>query len=248
MIKENQRLFNRLNVLSDGCLVFCALLLAYWVRFCALSGTASFPFRSYVYLALGTTVLCLVTYATAGLYGSYRAVRFHKEAQALFLATALDTLLLMAFLFVFRLSEMSRWMLVFFCVLNFGLLVSKRAVLRLTLRHYRKLGYNQKHVILVGDSNVAAVYVSKVREDKSLGYLVDGYVAGTGHLKDLPYLGDYEQLEAVVDRLKPDEVVAAVGSGEQDLIGKVIQICEKTGTKVSLLPYYAAYIDRKSVV
>ena len=242
MIKENQRLFNRLNVLSDGCLVFCALLLAYWVRFCALSGTASFPFRSYVYLALGTTVLCLVTYATAGLYGSYRAVRFHKEAQALFLATVLDTLLLMAFLFVFRLSEMSRWMLVFFCVLNFGLLVSKRAVLRLTLRHYRKLGYNQKHVILVGDSNVAAVYVSKVREDKSLGYLVDGYVAGTGHLKDLPYLGDYEQLEAVVDRLKPDEVVAAVGSGEQDLIGKVIQICEKTGTKVSLVPYYAAYM------
>ena len=67
-------------------------------------------------------------------------------------------------------------------------------------------------------------------------------MAGTGHLKDLPYLGDYEQLEAVVDRLKPDEVVATVGSGEQDLIGKVIQICEKTGTKVSLLPYYAAYM------
>ena len=83
-------------MLSDGCLVFCSLLLAYWVRFFVFSGTTGFPFRSYVYLALGATVLCLVTYAIAGLYGSYRTVRFHKEAQRLFLATALDTLLLMA--------------------------------------------------------------------------------------------------------------------------------------------------------
>ena len=242
MIKENQQLFNRLNVLSDGCLVFCSLLLAYWVRFSVFSGTTSFPFRSYVYLALGATALCLVTYAIAGLYGSYRSVRFHKEAQTLFLATALDTLLLMAVLFVFRLSEMSRWMLVFFCVLDFGLLASKRAVLRLTLRHYRKLGYNQKHVILVGDSRIAAKYVSKVREDKSLGYLVDGYVARSGHLKSVPYLGGYEQLEKILDTLKPDEIVTAVGSEEYDLIGKVVRVCEKTGTKVSLVPYYAAYM------
>ena len=80
------------------------------------------------------------------------------------------------------------------------------------------------------------------REDRSLGYLVDGYVAGTRHLKDVPCLGGYEQLEDIVDTRKPDEVVVAVGGEGYDLIGRVIQICEKTGTKVSLVPYYAAYM------
>lgn len=242
MIKENQRLLNRLNVFSDGCLVFCSLLLAYWVRFYLLPGKPSFPLRSYVYLALSAMALCLITYALAGLYGSYRTVRFHKEAQTLLLATALDTLLLVAFLFVFRLSHMSRWMLVFFCILDFCLLAGKRAALRLTLRHYRKLGYNQKHVILVGDNHVAEMYLRKVQEDRSLGYLVDGYVGASRWLEGLPYLGNFDQIESIVEARKPDEVVAAIGDEGYDLIGKVIQICEKTGTKVSLVPYYAAYM------
>ena len=117
MIKENQRLLNQLNVLSDGVLVFAAMLLAYWVRFHLFPGTVSFPFRSFVWLGLAAVVLCLGTYAVAGLYASYRAVRFYKEAQTLFLATVLDTLILITALFVFRLNEMSRWMLVAFCVL-----------------------------------------------------------------------------------------------------------------------------------
>ena len=159
MITANQRMLNQIHVLSEGELVFVSMLLAYWFRFYILPGTTSFPFRSYVWMGLAAVVLCLGTYAVAGLYGSYRAVRFHKEAQTLFLATVLDTLILISALFVFKLSEMSRWLLVYFGGLTFGALLCKRALLRLTLRHYRRLGFNQKHVLVVGDGEMAAQYV-----------------------------------------------------------------------------------------
>ena len=33
MIKENQRLLNRLHVLSDGAILYLSLPIAFWVRF-----------------------------------------------------------------------------------------------------------------------------------------------------------------------------------------------------------------------
>ena len=60
MIKENQRLLNQLNVLSDGVLVFAAMLLAYWVRFHLFPGTVSFPFRSFVWLGLAAVVAAVI--------------------------------------------------------------------------------------------------------------------------------------------------------------------------------------------
>ena len=154
MIKENQRLLNQLHILSDGVLILLAMLGAYWLRFFLLRGTVSFSGRAFWGLTAAAVALCMVSYAAAGLYQSYRAVRFHREVQRLFLATALDTVILLALLFVFRLENVSRWMLVFFGGLCFLFLAVKRAVLRLTLRRFRRMGYNLKHVVLVGDVKV----------------------------------------------------------------------------------------------
>ena len=242
MIKENQRLLNQIHVLSDGALIFLSFLMAYWIRFHLLEGTTSFPFRSYVALGAVAVVLCLCTYAVAGLYASYRTVRFHREAQTLFLATVLDGLILITALFVFRLNEMSRWLLVFFCALTYCALVCKRALLRLTLRHYRRLGYNQKHVLVVGDGRMAAAYVERVREDRELGFQVDGYVADQARLPGVERLGGYDALESVLESLRPDEVVVAMAAEEYLLTGQIITVCEKTGTKLSLIPYYADHM------
>ena len=69
MIKENQRLLNQLNVLSDGALVFLSVFPAYWIRFCLFDGTPSFPLRSYLWLGAIAMVLFLATYAIAGQIG-----------------------------------------------------------------------------------------------------------------------------------------------------------------------------------
>lgn len=243
MIKENQRLLNQLNVLSDGLLILFAMLGAYWMRFGLLRGEDSISGRTYGVLAAFILVLSLTSYAVAGLYGSYRAVRFHKEAQRLFLVTLLDTVILVAMLFVFRLEDVSRLMLTFFGGLAFFLLACKRAALRLTLRHFRRQGYNQKHVILVGDGPMAAEYLKKVRTDRDMGFLVDGYVADRRALEgQAKWIGPYDDLESILTERNPDEVVVAMPPEDFTQTGRMIGICEKTGTKLSLIPFYAAYM------
>ena len=51
MIKENQRLLNQLNVVCDGLVVFCSMLLAYWIRFYVFTGIEGIPFAYYLTLA-----------------------------------------------------------------------------------------------------------------------------------------------------------------------------------------------------
>ena len=242
MIKENQRLLNQLHVFSDGLLVFFSMMAAYWIRFYVFTGIEGIPFSYYIRLAAVAVALCLLSYAMAGLYSSYRSVRFHREAARFLCANALDTVCLMAGLFVFRLEHMSRWTLVFFLLVSSFLLLSKRAVMRLTLRHYRSIGYNQKHVVLVGRGPMAEKYLRKVREDKNLGFQVAGYVADEQGWKDLPFLGTYSQLEQVLDAYTPDEVVVAIAARDESEMPRIITACEKTGTKASVIPFYAAYI------
>ncbi len=242
MIKENQRLLNQLHVFSDGLLVFLSMMVAYWIRFYVFNGIEGIPFSYYVRLAAVAVALCLLSYAMAGLYSSYRSIRFHREAARFLCANILDTICLMAGLFVFRLEHMSRWTLVFFFLVSSLLLLSKRAAMRLLLRRYRRMGYNQKHVVLIGCGPMAERYLGKIRTDKNLGFQVDGYVADGSGWKDLPRLGTYAQLEQVLDTYAPDEVVVAVDAPDESRMPKIIAACEKTGTKASVIPFYAAYI------
>ena len=58
----------------------------------------------------------------------------------------------------------------------------------------------------------------------------------------LKYLGSYDELERILDRVQPDEVIAAVSMEEYRRTPAIIQACEKAGIKLSILPFYAEYM------
>ncbi len=242
MIRENQRLLNQLHILTDGLMVFLAMLVSYWLRFSLFRGDRAMPLSHYVWLGLGAAVLTLIVFAVAGLYTSFRAVRFHVEASRVAALELLVALIVMAAMYVLRFGDTSRWTVVFFYGVSTALLVAKRAALRLLLRHYRAMGYNQKRVLLVGHGDSADLYLKKVASDKNLGFQVVGYVADSRCRADLPYCGGYDRLEDIFADTSPDEVVVALSADESDRMPAIIHACEKDGTEVSVVPFYARYM------
>ena len=242
MIRENQRLLNQFNVLTDAVAVFLAMLVSYWLRFELFHGVKGMPFNDYVWLGVVAAALTLLVFAVAGLYESFRAVRFHVEAGRVAVLELLVALIVMAAMFVLRLGETSRWSVAFFYAVATLLLVGKRGALRMILRRYRAMGYNQKRVLLVGHGESAETYLERVTSDKRLGYQVVGYVADQSGWDALPYCGTYAQLEEVFQREQPDEVVVALPTEEGQWIGKIINACEKDGTKLSVVPSYVKYM------
>lgn len=160
MIKENQRILNYFNVFSDAVIIFLMLPVAFWLRFYVLpGGIISVPLSQYMVLDVVLTVVQLFTFAAFGLYHSFRGVPMIKELSRLWLACLLDMALLLSFLFIQHSVNYSRWAIAIFFLLSTGVLSCKRFALRSALRHLRKSGYNQKHVIILGSGEMARAYL-----------------------------------------------------------------------------------------
>ena len=243
MIKENQRMLNYLNILLDGLILLTAMPLSFVIRFFILrDGVINVPFSHYMALTAALTPIYLVTFAASGLYESLRKKRLYQELGRLFWACSLDFVLLQTSLFLFKEMHFSRGTLFIFYFLSLLGLACKRFLRRTLLRYYRQRGYNQKHVILVGDSPMARRYWEAVQSDRGLGYQVDGYVASRASFQGLKYFGSVGALERVLERHHPDEVVAALPAEEFQMTPSIIEACEKAGVKLSIVPFYAEYM------
>lgn len=248
MIRENQKLLNHLNVVSDAVLIYAMLPLAFWLRFYVLpGGIISEPLRSYLLLGAGVTVVQTATLAMLGLYRSFRRVPLHRELSRLFFACVLDVILLLSYLFLFHAMHYSRWVVALFFLLEFFALALKRVLLRRVLRYFRQKGYNLKHVVVLGSGKLARSYLDAVRAEPELGYCCIGYVASqrTAGWGAVRHLGGFEQLEDILTETRPDEVISAIDAGDYDRMPDIIAACEKDGTKLSILPFYAAYIPAR---
>ena len=244
MIRENQQLLNRLNIMSDAVLIYLMLPLAFWLRFYVLpGGVITVPFRNYLVLGVAFTLVQLFTYAAFGLYQTTRKIRIRDELSKLLSASLLDMLLLLGWLFVGRGVHYSRWTLALFFVLSVGSLAAKRIVVRKFLRDIRRNGKNQKRVLIIGAGQTARKYLQEIQTDRELGYQAVGYIAKkTAPEFPAPYLGGYEALEHVLERIGPDEVISAIEMTDYELTPRIIDCCESAGVKLSIIPFYADYM------
>ncbi|NCE66449.1 undecaprenyl-phosphate glucose phosphotransferase [Pseudoflavonifractor sp. 524-17] len=244
MIRENQRLLNRLNVLSDGALIYLMLPLAYWLRFYVMpDGIAGVPLSGYLRIGIAIALVQLFTYAAFGLYQSSRKTRIRDEVSKLLKADLLDMLLLLGWLFVGHRTHYSRWTLALFFFLSFGTLSLKRVAVRRMLWAIRRSGRNQKRVLVIGSGQAAGNYLAAIQADRELGYQAVGYIAkkaASGFAA--PYLGGYEALEKVLERTQPDEVISAIEMSDYGLTPRMIACCEGAGVKLSIIPFYADYM------
>lgn len=242
MIRENQRLLNHLNMALDGILVYLSLPLAFWLRFYVLDGFATVPLQRYLQAGLILAPLHVLLYAFFGLYESARKKRLYQDLGWLFIANLLPFILFQMALFLFRGVHFSRGVLFIYFLLVELFTSGKRIAVRKMLQQLRRQGYNLKHVVVVGGGPMAWRYVERVKASPELGLNVVGYISDQKNWPGMECLGPSAQLEELLESRRPDEVVAALEIWEFQRMPDVIRACEKTGVKLSLIPFYAEYM------
>ncbi len=241
MIKKNQKFLTIINVLSD----FFAIVMAYvlsifiWLNF---MGTLGANIAEEATLVITYSLLCVFLYKLFGLYDSYRFKKIHAEVLEVLKSTSVSTLIFGLLLYVLRLSEFSRGVLVLSYVLTICIVGLKRVLLRKILRRYRKIGYNQKHVIVIGAGNLAKRYVENIKKNPQFGFYIDGYVSDDESSSLGEKLGNYNDLNDILEASKVDEIVIAFDAKEVERIDATIDVCEKYGCKIYIIPFYNDYI------
>ena len=246
MIKENQRLLNYINIVSDAFVILLSLPLAFLVRFYVLkSGVISVPLAEYLETSLLLAALYIFTFGAFGLYSSFRGVPLIRELSRMWMACLLDMTILFSFLYLQHADDYSRLAMGIFFIISLTALSGKRWLLRRILRNMRAKGFNLKHVVILGSGSLAENYLKAIRSDSELGFRAVGYVDSTPCERDddLKYLGTFEELEQILDEHRPDEVISAIRMEDYPRTPAIIAACEKVGIKLAIIPYYADYIS-----
>ncbi len=242
MVKENQKLFNRLNVLSDVAISFLAVITSYLIIFNLSGFERNYPLSDYLKLLIIFVPVQLLTYGCLGLYDSFRTSTIVKELSKLFQALLIDGSILVAILYVAKIINFSRWALAIFLMLDFALIAAKRMVLRQTLKHFRSGGYNKKYVLIVGGGETARHYLNTIQTQKHMGFECAGYVADSGRL-NAKLVGGYDDIFGILDNNCYSEVICALESEDMQHMAAVVEACEQTGTKIAVIPAIYKYMS-----
>ena len=122
-------------------------------------------------------------------------------------------------------------------------------MLRWILRKYRKQGYNQKHILLVGYSHAAEGYLDRVVTHPEWGYIVKGILADNKpegeEYRGIKILGGTDKLEEILPQNQLDESVITLGLAEYHKLGRIVNMCEKSGVHTKFVPDYNNIIPTK---
>ncbi len=235
-------MFNRMNILTDIAIAFLAILSAYFIIFDVFELTRNYPLSDYLKLLAVFVPVQLMTFGCVGLYGSFRTSKTGKELWRLLQAFAIDGIILIAALYVLKVINYSRWTLVLFLLLDFVLVATKRVILRKALKHFRESGYNKKYVLIIGGGDTARHYLETIRRDKYMGFECAGYIS-EGDTLDAKLLGGFDDVFDILDRRSFNEVVCALDACDMGHLDSVVEACEQTGTKISVIPAIYKYMS-----
>lgn len=250
MIKENQKHFNRLQVLIDAFVLLFSYVAAWVIKFQIISSDdGALSLRTYM-IALPITVLVyLGLYYLFSLYTPKRVQGRRLELWNLVKANTVGIALFLGVLYLIKMMHFSREMLFIFYVINICLEAIARNLIRYFLRSMRRKGYNLKHIVLVGYSRAAEEYIDRILENPQWGYKIRGILddhieAGTEY-KGIKVLGKIDNLMIILPENRLDEIAITLGLNEYARLEEIVNLCEKSGVHTKFIPDYNQIIPTK---
>ena len=258
VIKDNQKMLNRLHILMDALIIVISFLIAYYLRFYSFLTNLSFlnvevgtfyPLSVYAQSLYLLIPLYLIIYNQAKLYTPKRVKRKWNEFFHVTYANILGLAFYFFFLYMLDEGNISRFFLAMFTSINIILCTFARMSLARILRTIRKKGHNLKHILLVGYSRASEAYIDRIFSNPQWGYYVHGILddnmeIGTSY-KKVPVIGKLNQLEEYLTKMSLDEIAITLSINEYENLENVVKTCEKSGVHTKFIPDYYKFISSK---
>ncbi|MBR3825866.1 MAG: undecaprenyl-phosphate glucose phosphotransferase [Lachnospiraceae bacterium] len=251
MIKDNQKILNRMHVVMDALITIISYALAYVLKFYVIDagsmGIGVLPPKDYFSMLLFLVPAYVLLYYLCNVYGPKRTGKQHREIGAIIKANTVGMALYIVILYIFvQEINYSRSMMAIFYVLNIVITTISRIILRKTLHSMRKRGYNLKHVLVVGYSRAAESYIDRLQWNPHWGYVVcgvlDDFVPRDTLYKGVKVLGEIDRLQEILQNSKLDEIAIALSLRDYDRLEEIVNICEKSGVHTKFIPDYNSLI------
>lgn len=251
MIKDNQKMLNRLHIVIDGILVILAYVTAYYLRFGILArfhlfrlapGERYYKISVYAKYLLVLVPVYLFLYSACNLYKSQRMQTRRHLIWNLIRANFLGLLAFAFTLYIAHEIDVSRLFFAVFATLNILYDLIFRTVLSNVLSEIRKKGLNQKHILIVGYSRAAEGFIDRLTANPQWGYHIYGILDDTMEPGTMYHhvrvIGTTEELEQILSEHSLDEIAITLSIEEYGKLEHIVKCCEKSGSHTKFIPDY----------
>lgn len=253
MLKRHSEFFKNLLFLSDLILISGCWIAAYFIRFSdpifpVTKGIP--PLEPYLWLLIPIILVWGICFYSLNLYRPRRMGTHLAEFMDLAKANTLCILILVALTFFLRSFEFSRLVILYFWILNLVLLGFSRMVFRELLRLLRRLGYNQRHVVIIGAGSLGQRVVYMLQAHPELGMRVRGYLSRKDskvgqQLHGVPVIGTFQQAREVLTQ-QVDVVFLCLPPDVESEAERLMQILSGTTAEVKIIPSIYEFITLRA--
>ena len=251
MIRDNQKHFNRLQVLIDAFVIILSYVIAWNIQFHLIikGKKGMLPVEIYMSVLVFLVPGFLLLYNIFNLYTPKRVQGRRLEASNIFMANMLGLLTFMFALYLVNEPDFSRQMTFMFIGINIVLTVIERNMVRIMLMNIRSRGMNLKHMVLVGYSSAARSFIDRVMANPQWGYHINGILddsvrIGTEY-KGVQVIGSTAELSMLLEHNMQDEIAITLGLNEYYKLQSIVAACEKSGVHTKFIPDYGNIIPSR---
>jgi len=237
MLKEKEKVLRRFLIFVDA----CVLVLAYFFALLSnnLLSPPALPLQRYwLALVIAIPYWCLALYAN-GLYQSMRTRTYLEIFWAVIKSAVVTFLLLGTFIFLFKLTFMSRLFFLLFMGLGFLLIWLEKTAIFMSSHYVRRQGLNTRRLLIVGTGKRANDFIKKADQHPEWGFEIVGAIddepgRGVHRVGRLNVTGTLEDIPMIFHRDAIDEVVFVVPRSRLNSLQGAIDDCETEGVVVTV--------------
>ncbi len=243
---------------SDIALLFLAHLLAYLIRFGGDLGPSEWD---NIRVVLPLFILLKITvFSSFGLYkGMWRYTSMVDLLNILKACLLTSFIAMSVLLLVSRFTGFSRAVFILDGLLTFLFIVGSRVAIRIYYQRSVHFSFGMgrsaarqgvQNLLFVGAGDAAEKVVREIVESRSgsyqaVGLLDDDRSKWGQRIHGVPIVGGVDELSAIVEKVKVDEILIAIPSASREEMSRVVDACQQSGVPYKTLPGLDEIIDGK---
>lgn len=225
--------------LDWGLVALAAVLGHYWYL-----GSWSLPQSYLILIGVGVLFAGLI-FPQFSLYKIWRGVSLAEEARSILIAWTTVLFCLLGFAFLTKSgTAFSRGWISYWAILGWVLLLGGRIGLRLVLRSIRRLGFNQRQIVMAGDYALSQEVAERLLNSPWAGLQIIGvfgdHLVSQGKAK-MPMLGSIDDLEAFVSARDIDQVWITLPLKAEDTVKKIMFLLRHSTVDIRWVPDISSF-------
>ena len=206
------------------------------------------PWSEFYYsLAVGSFILCFLSFYSVKLYRPWRGIKLYKELFAILKAWMIFASIILSIFFLFKISDQySRLVITSWLAASPFTIFLMHLMMREILGILRKRGKNLRFAVIVGAGDLGLKLVTHIRAIPWAGIKVTGFFDDkktTGGMLNghHPVLGTIAQLPAYLKNNSIDYVYIALPMRSESKIVSILKECRALGAQIFMVPDLFAF-------